>query len=89
MTLMLARVIGIGIETADMLVQEVLPRGLRDRRPVARYAGTTGSPGESGMKRRERGIAKAGNSRLRREMIQPAWRWLKFHADSAPGSGLN
>ncbi|MGB7045322.1 MAG: hypothetical protein WBD65_10575, partial [Methylocella sp.] len=53
MTLMLAQVIGIGIETPDMLVHEVLSRGLRDRRPVARYAGTTGSPGERGMKRRE------------------------------------
>jgi transposase len=28
----LARVIGVGIETADMLVQEVLSRTMRDRR---------------------------------------------------------
>jgi transposase len=34
MVLLLARVIGIGIETADMLVQEVLSRNLRDRRAV-------------------------------------------------------
>ena len=33
---LLARVIGVGIETADMLVQEVLSRNLRDRRAVAR-----------------------------------------------------
>ena len=32
---------GLGIETADMLVQEVLSRNLRDRRAVARYAGLT------------------------------------------------
>ena len=32
MILLLARVVGIGIETADMLVQEVLSRKLRDRR---------------------------------------------------------
>jgi transposase len=32
MVRLLARVIGIGIETADMLVQEVLSRNLRDRR---------------------------------------------------------
>src|SRR5262245_50414816 len=37
MVLLLARVIGIGIETADMLVQEVLSRTMRDRRAVARY----------------------------------------------------
>jgi transposase len=37
----LARVVGIGIETADMLVNEVLSRPMRDRRAVARYAGRT------------------------------------------------
>jgi transposase len=41
MVLLLARVIGVGIETADMLVHEVLSRGLRDRGAVARYAGLT------------------------------------------------
>ena len=51
----LARVIGVGVETADMLVQEVLSRNLRDRRAVARYGGLTGAPDESGKKRRERG----------------------------------
>jgi len=48
MVRLLARVIGVGIETADMLVQEALSRNLRDRRAVARYAGLTGSPDESG-----------------------------------------
>jgi hypothetical protein len=41
MVRLLARVIGVGIETADMLVQEVLSRNMRDRRAVARYAGLT------------------------------------------------
>jgi transposase len=44
MVRLLARVIGVSIETADMLVQEVLSRNLRDRRVLARYAGLTGSP---------------------------------------------
>src|SRR5207237_9468724 len=39
MVRLLARVIGIGIETADMLVREILSRNLRDRRALARYAG--------------------------------------------------
>ena len=39
MVRLLARVIGIGIETADLLVHEVLLRNLRDRRAVARYGG--------------------------------------------------
>ena len=66
MVLLLARVIGIGIETADMLVQEVLSRNLRDRRAVGRYAGLTGSPDESGNKRREKGLSRSGNARVRR-----------------------
>ena len=31
---------------------------MRDRKAVARYAGLTGSPDESGAKRREQGLAK-------------------------------
>src|SRR3982075_986722 len=37
MVRLLARVIGVGIETADMLVQEVLSRNMRDRRAIARW----------------------------------------------------
>lgn len=83
MVRLLAQVIGVGIETADMLVNEVLSRNLRDRRAVARYAGLTGSPDESGAKRREKGLARAGNARVRRGMIQLAWRFLMFQKDSA------
>jgi transposase len=83
MVRLLARVVGIGVETADMLVHELLSRDLRDRRAVARYAGLTGSPDESGARRREKGLAKAGNARVRRGMIQLAWRFLLFQRDSA------
>jgi transposase len=83
MVRLLARVVGIGIETADMLVHEVLSRNLRDQRAVARYAGLTGSPDESGARRRQKGLARAGNARVRRGMIQLAWRFLLFQADSA------
>jgi transposase len=83
MVRLLSMVIGIGIETADMLVREILSRKLRDRRAVARYAGLTGSPDESGLKSREKGLAKAGNARVRRGLIQLAWRFLMFQKDSA------
>jgi len=82
MVRLLARVIGVGIETADMLVQELLSRDMRDRRAVARYAGLTGSPDESGARRREKGLSRSGNARVRRGMIQFAWRFLKFQTDS-------
>jgi transposase len=80
---LLAQVRGLGIETADLLVQEVLSRNLRDRRAVARYGGLTGAPDESGARRREKGLARAGNARVRRSMLQLAWRFLMFQKDSA------
>ena len=83
MVRLVASIVGVGVETADMLVREVLSRDLRDRRAVARYAGLTGSPDESGSKRREKGLARAGNARVRRGLIQLAWRFLGFQKDSA------
>ena len=83
MVRLLARVIGIGIETADLLVHEVLSRNLRDRRAVARYGGLTGSPDRSGSINREKGIARSGNARVRRGMVQLAWRFLLFQKESA------
>lgn len=43
----------------------------------------TGSPDESGKRRREKGLSRAGNARVRRGMIQLAWRFLMFQKDSA------
>ena len=80
---LIARIVGVGVETADMLVVEILSRNLRDSKAVARYAGLTGSPDESGKRRREKGLARAGNARVRRGMIQLAWRFLRFQKDSA------
>ena len=37
----------------------------------------------SGARRREQGLAKAGNARVRRGMIQLAWRFLRFQKQSA------
>lgn len=82
MVRMLARVIGVGVETADLLVREVLSRDLRDRRAVARFAGLTGSPDESGYRRREQGLSRAGSARVRKGMLELAWRFLRFQPDS-------
>ena len=48
MVRLLVRVVAVGIETADMLGNEILSRGPRDRRAVARYAGLTYASDESG-----------------------------------------
>lgn len=82
MVRLVAQMTGIGLETAELLAAEVLSRKLRDRWAVARYGGLTGSPDESGKRRREKGLARAGNGRVRRAMIQLAWRWLRFQPAS-------
>jgi hypothetical protein len=42
-----------------------------------------GYVGTGGSKRREKGLAKSGNARVRRGLIQLAWRFLLFQKDSA------
>jgi transposase len=83
MVSLLAQVYGLGLETAAVLVHEVFSRDLRDRRAVARYGGLTGSPDESGSRRRGKGLSKSGNPRVRRVMIQLSWRFTRFQKDSA------
>ena len=83
MVRLLAQMHGLGIETADILVTEVLSRDIPNRRALARYGGLTGAPDESGKRRREKGLARAGNARVRGCMIQLAWRFLRFQKDSA------
>jgi transposase len=70
MVFMLVRIIGLGVETAEQLAHEILSRNLRDRKAVAQYAGLTGSPDESGSKRREKGLSRSGNRRVRNILIQ-------------------
>lgn len=79
----LARVVGLAAGTADLLSHELFVRTLRDRRAVARYGGLTGAPDESGRRRREKGLARAGNARVRTAMIQFTWRFLRFQPASA------
>ena len=82
MVFLLVRIIGLGVETAEQLVHEILSRKLRDRKAVARYSGLTGSPDESGARRREKGLSRSGNARVRRILIQLSWRMLRFQPNS-------
>jgi transposase len=82
MVLLLTKIVGLGMETAEQLVHEILSRDFSDRKAVARYAGLTGSPDESGSKRREKGLSRSGNKRVRNIMIQLSWRMVKFQPES-------
>jgi transposase len=77
----LATVVGMGTNTAMVLVTEVFIREFPDRRALARFVGLTGTPDESGSRRRDRGLIKAGSSRVRHVMIQLAWRLLYHQPD--------
>jgi transposase len=79
----LAKLGGIGIELANVLVREALYRSFSNRREVAAYAGLTPSPYTSGERHRDQGISKAGNPLLRKAMIELAWLWLRYQPDSA------
>ena len=79
----LARLRGIGPELAALLWLEALFRRFDNRRQIAAYAGLTPSPWQSGGIDREQGIAKSGNPRLRRAMIELAWFWVRHQTGSA------
>jgi transposase len=69
--------------TASGLTREVFCRSFADRRAIAGFVGLTGTPFNSGGSEREQGISKNGNPRVRRILLQLAWRWLRFQPDSA------
>ena len=79
----LARVVGVGVETAIVLVYEVFSRSFKDRRALAAFVGLTGTPYNSGGSTIEQGISKNGNPRVRRMLSQLAWRWLGHQPESA------
>jgi transposase len=83
MILTLARVVGVGVETATVIVYEVFSRQFKDRRALAAFIGVTGTPYDSGGSRTEQGISKNGNPRVRRMLSQLAWRWLIHQPESA------
>jgi len=80
---MLALLYGLGLGTATVLTREVFCRTFRDRKAIASFVGLTGTPFNSGGSEREQGISKNGNPRVRRLLMQLAWRWLRFQPDSA------
>jgi transposase len=78
----LTRLRGIGPEFASLLWLEALFRRFNNRRQIAAYAGLAPSPWQSGGIDREQGIAKSGNPRLRRAMVELAWFWLRHQPAS-------
>ncbi len=73
----------IGPNCAWLLVMEFFAwRGFRNRRQLGACAGLTGTPYDSGGGKRDQGISKAGNRRVRTMMIEIAWLWLRYQPNS-------
>jgi transposase len=80
---MLARLFGLGLETATVLAHEVFSRRFKDRRALGGFVGLTGTPYDSGGSKTEQGISKNGNPQVRRMLSQLAWRWVGHQPESA------
>jgi len=74
---------GIGQNGAWLLVYEFFAwRTIKNRRELGSLAGLTPTPYSSGESRREQGISKAGNRRVRWMMTELAWGWLRYQPQS-------
>ena len=74
---------GIGRESALTLGQEVMGRGLRNRREVGALTGMVPLPYQSGDTARAQGISRAGNRHIRGLAVELAWVWLQWQPKSA------
>lgn len=74
----------IGPESAWVFAGELFGwRRFANRRELAAAAGLTPTPHASGDSRREQGLAKSGNGRVRTMLVEIAWCWLRYQPQSA------
>jgi transposase len=74
----------IGPIGAWVLATEIFGwRQIRNRRELAALVGLVPAAYQSGETHRDQGITRAGNTHVRRIMVQLAWGWLRFQPHSA------
>jgi transposase len=79
----LQQLLGIGMGSSWIFVMELFGwRQFRNRRELAAAVGLTPTPYNSGDSAREQGISRSGNRRIRKLLIEIAWAWLRFQANS-------
>jgi transposase len=79
----------LGEETVAVLSFEAFYRSFDNRRQIGADAGLAPTPWQSGKMVREQGIAKAGNPRLRKAVLQLAWLWRRHQPNSALSRWFN
>jgi transposase len=74
----LMRLLSLGPDISWCFIYEAFGcRQFANRRQVGSFVGLTGTPYDSGESRRDQGIDKAGNVRMRWRAVELAWLWLK------------
>jgi len=76
---------GVGALTAALIGLEILDWSrFQNRRQVASYTGLCPSEHSSGLKRRQGGVSKHGNPRVRHQLVEACWRLLQWQPDYPP-----
>jgi transposase len=75
---------GIGTTGAWVLATEIFGwRQIENRRQLGGLVGLVPAPYQSGETAHDQGITRAGNTHVRRVMVQLAWLWLQYQPESA------
>jgi transposase len=83
-TAVMTSVPGIGVVTAAAFRLELPePERFDHEGQVARMTGLAPQVRQSGETRREGGLLKSGNARLRTVLVEAAWRWVRYDAAAA------
>ena len=76
--------VGIGPIGARVLATEIFGwRQIRNGRELGALVGLVPAPFQSGETSHDLGITRAGNTHVRRVMVQLAWSWLRYQPESA------
>lgn len=76
---------GVGALTAALIGLEILDWSrFQNRRQVASYTGLCPSEHSSGLQRRQGGVSKHGNPRVRHQLVEACWRLLPWQPDYPP-----
>jgi transposase len=76
---------GVGALTAALLAGEILDwHRFANRRQVGSYTGLCPSEHSSGQRRRQGGVSKHGNPRVRHQLVEACWRLLQWQPHYPP-----
>lgn len=85
----LRRLRGVGPIGASRLMLELFWRQFNNRRQLGACVGLVPQPYDSGQSHVDQGISKQGNRRVRTQLVEMAWCWLRYQPGSALAQWFN